>query len=45
VGLARFALLVHPDAGRASLRAQATDEAGNRVEQTILDAYHVGDPG
>jgi hypothetical protein len=28
-------------AGTVSLRAQASDEDGNRVEQTMLDAYRL----
>jgi hypothetical protein len=35
-----FAVVQHPnDATTVSLRAKATDRAGNTVEQTILNAY------
>jgi subtilisin family serine protease len=35
-----FAILQHPnDATSVSLRAKATDRAGNSVEQTLIDAY------
>ncbi len=32
----------HPAAGYASLRARATDRAGNTVEQTVIRAYAIG---
>jgi hypothetical protein len=32
----------HPAAGYASLRAKATDSAGNTVEQTVIRAYTIG---
>jgi subtilisin family serine protease len=35
------ALLRHPASGDVSLRATVTDHAGNKVEQTILRAYHL----
>lgn len=38
----RTALVQHPDkAGFVSLRATATDDAGNKVEQTIIHAYQL----
>lgn len=36
------AVLDHPANGFVSLRASATDTAGNRVDQTILRAYQIG---
>jgi hypothetical protein len=39
-----FALVFHPDRGSSvSLRANARDRDGNRVEQTILGAYRLRD--
>ena len=39
----RFALVDHPaEAGFVSLRASATDRAGNTVEQTVIRAYAIG---
>jgi hypothetical protein len=39
----RFALVDHPaEAGFVSLRANATDRAGNTVEQTVIRAYAIG---
>jgi hypothetical protein len=35
------AILQHPASGDVSLRATVTDDAGNKVEQTILRAYHL----
>lgn len=35
------ALLNHPAGGRVSLRAKATDTAGNTVDQTIIRAYRL----
>jgi hypothetical protein len=32
----------HPATGYASLRAKATDKAGNTVEQTVIRAYAIG---
>jgi hypothetical protein len=42
VGDSRLALLFHPANARfVSLRAAATDSAGNSVQQTILRAYRL----
>ncbi|SFB23173.1 Serine protease, subtilisin family [Amycolatopsis marina] len=41
-GDAWSATVRHPADGFASLRATATDSAGNRVEQTIIRAYRIG---
>jgi hypothetical protein len=35
------AMIHNPASGTVSLRAEAADTAGNTVEQTIIDAYHV----
>jgi hypothetical protein len=44
-GLHRTALVGHPRAGGGfvSLRAAATDSAGNKVEETVIRAYALAD--
>ncbi|WP_253885029.1 S8 family serine peptidase [Actinokineospora diospyrosa] len=41
-GAAWKATVTHPASGFASLRAKATDSAGNTVDQTVIRAYRIG---
>ncbi|MBM7775580.1 subtilisin family serine protease [Actinokineospora baliensis] len=41
-GAAWKATVTHPATGFASLRAKATDSAGNTVDQTVIRAYRIG---
>ncbi|HTE56389.1 MAG TPA: S8 family serine peptidase [Kofleriaceae bacterium] len=41
IGDRGVAILHHPASGSVSLRARAADTAGDAVDQTIVDAYHL----